>query len=84
MKPAIKVLSKEYLKIAGRLVAEYFPRTRNEDDIKSALKTQDFMDALLTGKDIRTEWQIHESQNFKDLLAVANAINFLTEKDKVK
>ncbi len=82
MDKPIKVLLAQYYKVAGRVVGDYFLRIRGNDESKRSLEAQDFMTALLTGKNIMQEWKLLESEDYLEMVELAHLINKLLDEAK--
>ena len=72
-------LLKEYTDTAGLVFADFFLRIRGDDETKKSLESNDFMMALMTGKDLKREWKLETSENYIELGKIAQAINKLDE-----
>lgn len=79
MKEAIKVLFDEYEKVAGRIFADFYMRNNAGDEAKKTIEANDFMLALMTGKNIKEKWELGKSEDFILLGKLAKAINKLNE-----
>ncbi len=80
-KVAIVVLTKEFIKLGGSVVAKKLMQIKAESDneTKKALDMENFMSALFTGENIK-EKNITDSKEFKDMVAISEAIDILSEK----
>lgn len=75
-KEALRILSEEYMKIGGRVFADYFLRLKSSDEQKKSLEAMDFMKGLMEGN-IKKEWKLEDSEDYIKLLDLANTINQL-------
>ena len=80
-KEAIQVLFKEYKEVAGRVFADYFMRNNAGDEAKKSIEASDFMMALMSGKNIKQEWKLENSEDYILMGKLAKAINKLGEED---
>lgn len=70
---------KEYTDTAGLVFADFFLRIKGDDETKKTLEANDFMLALMTGKDLKGEWKLETSENYIEMGKIAQALNKLDE-----
>ncbi len=79
MKKLLQKLLKEYTDTGGKIFADYFLRIKGDDEIKKSIEANDFMMAFMTGKGLKKEWKLEESDDYKELVELTRAINKLQE-----
>lgn len=76
---AISVLTKEYVRIAGTVCGEVLIRYNASPEALKSIQANDFMIALMTGKNIKEEWKLEECKEYQELQNIAATINHLQE-----
>ena len=81
MTKTIELLSKELLDVGGKIFARYFLEIKGDDETKNLVKTQEFMLGMFNGE-IKKEWKLEESEDYKYFLKLNNAIKILSNLHK--
>lgn len=76
MKTPKQILLDEYYNVAGKLFGDFFIRTRADSEQKKSIEAMDFLQSLMSGN-IKEEWKLEETEEYKQLQILVKAINLL-------
>lgn len=77
-----ETLMEKYWELGGRIFADYMLRVKGSDKMKKTIQANDFLTNIMEGQ-YKTEWKLEDTQDFQDLVAIAEALDVL-RKEKTK
>ncbi len=69
------LLLKEYHKVCGKIFADYYLHMKSTGKEKESIKAMDFLDAIVTGKNIHEEWHVEKTDDYKIMIELIDVIN---------
>lgn len=79
---ALQILSKKLTEIGGEIFSDFFIRNSGNEEAVKSIQANDFMLALMTGKNIKEEWKLENTENYKKLSELSRSINLLVADSK--
>lgn len=77
----VETLQKKYYELAGNVFADYMLRNKGTDEVKRSVEANEFLMGLMNGE-FKAEWKLEETDDYKQLVELAHAINTYSKETK--